>query len=144
MGQEIKENVQNEKDSTNFDLTGFFKNSEETSNSTESQAKNEITDSKKISEEIQSELSIRELHEDRIKLFISNPIERVKDTYSQGVQPHEFSNEEWKVYQECNDEAFYYRFFFKRLEMLQWCWIEKHHNPIYVVNFHFSRSPDGS
>ena len=113
MGQEIKENVQNEKDSTNFDLTGFFKNPEEPSNSTEGQAKNEITDSKKISEEVKSELSIRELHEDRIKLFISNPIERVKDTYSQGVQPHEFSNEEWKVYQECNDEAFYYRYFFQ-------------------------------
>merc|ERR1711976_1047274 len=97
MGQEIKENVRNEKDATNFDLTGFFKNSEETSNSTKSQAKEEKTDSKKISEEVKSELSIRELHEDRIKLFISNPIERVKDTYSQGVQPHEFSNEEWKV-----------------------------------------------
>ena len=41
MGQEIKENVQNEKDSTNFDLTGFFKNSEETSNSIEVQAKEE-------------------------------------------------------------------------------------------------------
>ena len=86
----------------------MFKNAEETPNLTEeNQAKN--TDTKKPSEDLQSELSIRELHQDRIKLFISNPIERIKDTYSQGVQPAQFSNEEWKVYKECNEEAFYYR-----------------------------------